>query len=58
MVVIPSFTPSTCGNGSSQFPAGSKIFEVAGFREKIFYLMAMAERDPDVLLKTIEAINL
>jgi hypothetical protein len=52
------YTIDLRGYGSGQFPTGGKVFEVAGFSEKVFDLIALAEQDPNVLLKTIEAIEL
>lgn len=46
------------GYGSAAFPAGGRIFELAGFSEKVFDLMEMAEQNPEVLLDRINAVRL
>jgi hypothetical protein len=46
-----------CGYGSLQFPE-SKVATLAGFSEKMFETMALAEADPRSLIHRIEAIEL
>ena len=46
------------GYGSSHFPAGGRLFQFAGYSEKVFDLMRLAEQDPRVLLRTIGEIEL
>lgn len=43
--------------GSLQFPE-DKVFMLAGFSEKVFDMMKVVEQDPQVLVNTIEAIEL
>jgi hypothetical protein len=45
------------GYGTSQLPAG-RLYQLAGFSEKLFDLMPTLEQDRDALVHTIEAINL
>ncbi len=52
------YTLDLSGYGTSQFPKGDKVFELAGFSEKVFDLMEMAEQNPEVLLDTIAAVEL
>jgi hypothetical protein len=46
------------GYGSSQLPTSGKVFEFSGYSDKDFDLMTMAQRDPKVLVNTIEAVEL
>ncbi len=45
------------GYGSMQFPE-RKVMTLAGFSEKVFDLMQITEKDPQVLIKTIEAVQI
>ncbi|MBP8238402.1 MAG: TROVE domain-containing protein [Saprospiraceae bacterium] len=45
------------GYGSLQFPE-PKVFAVAGFSEKVLELMGQLERDPQALIRAIEAVEL
>lgn len=52
------YTLDLRGYGTSQFPTGGRLFEVAGFSEKVFDLMKLAEQNPQVLLETIASVEL
>lgn len=52
------YTLDLRGYGSAQFPVNEKLFEVAGFSEKVFDLMKLAEQNPQVLLEKIAAVAL
>ena len=52
------YTLDLRGYGSAQFPVNGKLFEVAGFSEKVFDLMKLAEQNPQVLLDKIAAVDL
>lgn len=45
------------GYGTTQLPQG-RIFQLAGFSEKIFDLMQTAEQDPNALVRKIESVTL
>lgn len=45
------------GYGSLQFPA-SKVFQLAGFSDKVFDLIGKLEEDPATLVKKIKAVEL
>ena len=47
------------GYGTLMFPEnGSKVITLAGYSEKLFDLMAVAEQEPNVLLERIKAVKL
>lgn len=43
------------GQGTTQFDTGGKVVQVAGYSEKIFDIIKLAETDKEALLKTIES---
>ncbi len=51
------YSVDLAGYGSLQFPE-SKVATMAGFSEKMFDVMAMAETDPAALIKRIRAVEL
>ena len=46
-----------CGYGTSQLPAG-KVFQLAGFSEKLFDVIPALEQDREALVRAVEAIRL
>ncbi|MEM7573851.1 MAG: TROVE domain-containing protein [Bacteroidota bacterium] len=50
------YTINLRGYGTSHF-SPDKIIELAGFSEKLFDLMAVAEQDPEVLLNAIRGVE-
>lgn len=45
------------GYGTTMFPT-ERVYEIAGFSEKIFDIMGVLEQDKDALIKKIEAVEL